>query len=119
LDRTHIIRILRSLEMIKEELLIVGNFRSGNISRKRSNNVSNYIDKLKSLLLICRIWQCWGATRAAYKFLQKGGALHHSFNITLLENQCVKPREFENRVPYTLTKFDFICNSCCKKRVLK
>jgi len=28
--------------MIKEELLIVGNFRSGNISRKRSNNVSNY-----------------------------------------------------------------------------
>jgi len=43
LDRTHIIGILRSLEMIKEELLIVGNFRSGNISRKRSNNVSNYI----------------------------------------------------------------------------
>jgi len=42
LDRTHIIGILRSLEMIKEELLIVGNFRSGNISRKRSNNVSNY-----------------------------------------------------------------------------
>jgi len=34
--------ILRSLQMIKEELLIAGNFRSGNISRKRSESVSNY-----------------------------------------------------------------------------